>query len=105
MSNKECVACYYEYKYELKNCAMCIDWSNTAFNSKGFRPVGDLVAELRWKLEQAEAEVKELREALERAKQGYENLIELKILPHAGWDVETEKLIAEMEEALRGAGK
>jgi len=36
--------------------------------------------------------------------QGYRNLIELKILPHVGWDEDTEKYISEIEQILEGGG-
>ena len=51
-----------------------------------------------------QAENKHLSKALGRAVQGYRNLIELKILPHVGWDEDTEKYISEIEQILEGGG-
>jgi hypothetical protein len=51
-------------------------------------------------LEGLKSENKLLRKMLSEAKQGYANLIELKILPHKGWDMETEKYIKEIKQAL-----
>ena len=56
---------------------------------------------VRQKLQQANENAR-LRAALERAIQGYNNLIEVGALPHEGWDRDTEKYIAEMQAALSG---
>ena len=55
-------------------------------------------------VEGLKSENKLLRELLSKTKRGYVNLLELRILPHKGWDMETEKYIAEIDEALEGGG-
>jgi hypothetical protein len=95
----------FAYMQEAWGCATCC-WTD----ADAFKATFASLPQGRWKrgdepdlikrATDAEAQLAAMREALEYARTGYVNLLDLRLLPHKGYEADARKTIARIDAAL-----